>query len=74
MLQATAVEAVAGRERVSRELEAAKEALKEQFKEMQNAQDAAMAAQQQARTSLPLHSLTPNVSSYQAFIAFPGPL
>jgi hypothetical protein len=46
-MQATSNEAAAARDRVSKDLEAARQALREQFKEMQNLQDAAMAAQQQ---------------------------
>jgi len=48
-VQASVGEAAAARDKVSRELEAARQALKEQFREMQNSQDAAMAAQQQVR-------------------------
>ena len=51
-MQASAGEAALAMDKISRELEAARQALKDQFRQMQESEDAAMAAQQQASLSL----------------------
>ena len=51
-VQASAGEAALAMDKISRELEAARQALKDQFRQMQESEDAAMAAQQQASLTL----------------------